>query len=474
MSETTAEIPQIEPPPKLPTSEYEKPAKSETVVIEKLMYLDGKSRDSVKIGRPLKKENFIIDYEREYDSKGESVELPVYAEFYLEDPNKKDQPPLRFAIVGDENNSESDVDISKNVYTDLNIATFTQSPNGDRKITRMPIVSDGYSRDPQRISLDGLQDGVEIVRNYNRFNIKKLQEDGVLKADVPVQDEISVLGEKDDDVIDVEALAAEFPKDVDFDIKLHAGSYDAKHPEEFMQRLKDQSKAAWVILAKGMGFDINAFPIDKIDLWAPIRRDGMKGMKLAMKAKEIMHRGWNKPNQFEYGYGGFSRPESMLYRRKLDMPIDTKGNVDVKAMVHELLHCYLDQEKASGGAIGYKNIIHEGLASIGDKFLTEMVTKKKMPTIAGIEENFQALKDAALNDSEQNRLIKKAYDPANAMLHWYLFSERGGIDKVKELLGGIGDIGANHGTLLNTYQSTYGESMTDLIDKAKEWYESQI
>ncbi len=452
---------------------------TETITIKSPSHLD---TDSVRIGPPIRQATFSMEY-----GKARKVEQPVYADFSIGSPSDKDSLPVRYALINDQ-------------YQDK-IVRFTESPSGDRTVTQEPVL---LEHGLQRISPDGSK-GMNISRKDETLTIKPDSEVEV-EAEVPMQDDMSVRL-KDGTILtdrEIQHYASEFPEGVGFDAVLHPGTHSIESPEQFKQKLQDQVKAGWVIAAKGLGLSLDQFPLEEVNLWTPaVEKEGRKGFGAVRKIKEMYYRNRPSPRGFRQNFGGFTGHSESSGGPVVHMPVSESGTLEADAMVHELLHAYFDSKKIGVHPNEYGQILNEGLGTIGD-FLPAMMKDGKMPDVGGerITSSFSRFREAlesgekdsgSLSSHGQSKDLRThAYNPANTLLHWYLLAERGGLDTMKEVVGGmkqgkrlaqisrmfegvIGDtpVIRTREELLEPYEKVFSEPMVDLLDKAEEWYYRQ-
>jgi hypothetical protein len=280
--------------------------------------------------------------------------------------------------------------------------------------------------------------------------------------------------------IDLAPLIEEFPEDIDFNVVIHRGTNTVNTTEEYAEQLKDRTKAAWVILAKGLDLNIKDFPADRIDFWAPTREE-LSGISAADKAREVMYRTRLAPRKFRAGEGGYVGHRGLSLRREqVHLPIQPDGSVDLHATVHEMTHKYLNENYINVDPRGHGKVLNEGLATIGN-YLPAMVQEGKMPELMPeefIDSHFDEFCQSIDNQKDALPLADYAYAPANIILHWYLIDQRGGLDTMRKLMSAaqnpIEKYKVTRGSLIRGYQKVYGESMTDLVNKAAEWYKKQV
>ena len=282
-------------------------------------------------------------------------------------------------------------------------------------------------------------------------------------------------------VIELEPYIEDFPKDVDFDVVIHRGAHQVDATEEYSNHLKDKTKAAWVILAKGLDLDVKDFPQEEVDFWAPTR-EKLSGSNIRAldKAREIYYRRRYFPKKFASEVGGeVKRSRFSPTKSSLHLPIESDGDFKLDLAAHELFHSYLTSK---GIVVSQKDvygkIINEGLGTIGN-YIPAVVEEGKIPMISvsgSTDENFQSFRASIEHEEKDNRLEDKAYDPANTLLHWYLVSQRGGLMKMRELTKNVKlqiDERIIRRSLIDGYEKTYGEPLLDLVDKAESWYKEQ-
>lgn len=452
---------------------------TETVEItNKKLYIDEIPVDRIFIDRPIATKTFLRTFQKDDSTEPpKPTELPVYAEFAFTIPQSgKDgaKSPLKCAIIG----SPTQVDApSEDRAKQFRLAIYTEDTPGIAQVPRELIdLKNSRAKD---ISDDKFAGEMEITRHEDWFRIKQVSNEGSIQAVVPPQEELRYVNQAK---IDLKQFSEEFPDDIDFDIKFRQGSYEIKDPEQFYSDLEDEVKGAWVVLSKGLGIDIHKFPLETVDFWAQPRWE-TKGLAGRDKAKEFIYRRRHYPRNFNPRHlrtQAFATPSGLLTREKLNIPVSEGGVVDGENLVHELLHNYMDMEgvDASQQGKGYGQFINEGIGTIGNH-LPEKVVTGRMPEYDDVDGMFDEMK-AIANGSIKGRVRERSeattHNPANTMLHWYLLTERGGIDKLRELTQQASRFGTgfNRQRFLNAYQSTYGESFTELLDKSKQWYKDQL
>jgi hypothetical protein len=229
-------------------------------------------------------------------------------------------------------------------------------------------------------------------------------------------------------------------------------------------------------LSKELGFDITKFPVQKVDFWASPNRDVQE---ISGKVKEAFY-GRRLPNPASRGVYGSARHKQILARQRLDISVNEGGSIDEKVIIHELMHNFMDNEKV--GAFqhgdGFGRIINEGLGCIGN-YLPHKTLHGKMPEpeSIGYDEDFTILENFVHDDTKKkvNRTMREiTHNNANAILHWYLLQEKGGLEKLRELAKCAGRRGFDRKGFFDAYQSTYEASFLDLLADSREWYREQL
>jgi len=450
----------------------------ETVEItDKTPYIDEAPIDQIFIDKPIATKTFLRTFQRERSTEPpKPTEMPIYAEIAFTIPQSGrdgEKSPLKCAIIG--NPIQADMP-SGDRNKQFRLAIYTDDASGIAYVSKELIdLPNGLVNE---ISDDNFVGEMELIRHNDRFHIKKMNNEGAIQAVVPPQEELRYDPQEQ---TDLKLFAEEFPEDIDFDINFHRGSYEIKDPEQFYSDLKDEVRGAWVILSKELEIDIHKFPLEIVDFWAQQRLE-TKGLSGREKASEFIYRKRIRPLLFNQRHvnsiKGIASPAGLLTREKLHIPVEEGEVVHGQTLVHELLHNYMDKEgvDASQYGKGYGKFINEGIGTIGDLLPMKVVTGQ-MPKYDGIDDMFNEMEDIA-NGSIKGRVKGSdttTYNPANTLLHWYLLTERGGIDKIKELASyGSKLNGFNRERFLNAYISTYGESFTELLDKSKHWYKDQL
>lgn len=281
----------------------------------------------------------------------------------------------------------------------------------------------------------------------------------------------------------IEHAAERFPDDVEFTVKLHRGGH--KVEEGYVETLEEHIKGSWMVFTEGLGLDPRDFPIDKIDVWAPVLADKTRGT-YRNRMRDAIHRRKRVAREFN-GMRGPFHTEGLHVRDKhgnttaIHMPMRVSGVINFGLTAHELFHGYLKGKDAMAVAVeigDYGKVLDEGMASMADQIiLPQTLTPDKVSITdkPDFEEKYRkflyACRDESTNhvkdDDKQPLLLREQYNPANAVLHLYLLKERGGIDHIRELAQS--DITSRE-RFMAAYERVYGEPFADLAVKAIDWF----
>lgn len=332
----------------------------------------------------------------------------------------------------------------------ISLITYRREKDGTDTLLDKSILYEGHHvRSEGKI--------LEVVRNGSRFSVRQLTNDGEVQAIIPEQPPPA----EDAEDIERKARISRFPDDIPIDMNFHKGSYDVADSEAFDKKLKDDVKDAWVKLAEELGLELRSFPRTEINFWAPTRttsshevlhKDQIRAVKKDIstwrRIKDVVqgHRSFN-PNKI--GAAGMAR----MARRRTDIVIREDGR-NTGSTAHELLHqvasdagFYVQSETY----VHYGRDTNEGFASIGNLLFNEGSSS-----------------EAEFDQLATGTNIKR-YGGANAILHWYLWKEKDGQEKAKELAARM-----NKGEkFLETYEAVYEEPFPDLVRKAQFWHQAQ-
>lgn len=144
------------------------------------------------------------------------------------------------------------------------------------------------------------------------------------------------------------------------------------------------------------------------------------------------------------------------------------GETHQDTLTHELMHATLDAH----GIRTTRNkrrpvaaLLDEGMGTLGNMLWEESVTgKPENPgSLAGMKHEIED------NVPIDHRLNSKA----NAAVHRYLYMERGGLDKLREVSQYLRRQPTQK-KVLAAYEKVYGEPFTALLDKADTWYQERL